>query len=226
MHRTCSRGQKIKRSVVSILFLDLYSHIAVITLFCYNSNLYLEDIRDFQGWEIEASAIGDQGAKKYALGLVILAGYFAGRIFVEMMSTGLFWGYLFDWWTLLKLSKLVIIGVTVGLMEGGIALDDRTPGPHQNDFRDVRALMVATSGLQFLSFILFLRNTFLPFSNFVTGILKVSTQKDLNGSLWGLLTYLFLVHRLSKSLSHSSLLRQFYLSPSCTCTMYNALTTA
>jgi hypothetical protein len=121
--------QTIKRSVLSILFLDLYAHIAVITLFCLYTNLYLEDIRDFQGYEIEASAIGGKDDTNYALGLVILAGYFAGRIIVEMMSIGSFWGYLFDWWTLFKLSRLVSLVVTVRLMEGGITSDDRNIQP-------------------------------------------------------------------------------------------------
>jgi hypothetical protein len=175
--------QTIKQSVLSILFLDLYAHIAVITLFCFNSNLYLEDIRDFQGGEIFASQIGHEGDKRFTLGLYILLGHFSGRQFVEMVSTGMLWGDCFDWWTVFELSKLVLLGITVGLMESGRTLDDSTPGPDKNDFQDIRACMVVMSGLLFLSFILFLRNTFLPFSNFVKGTLKVSTRKDLNGCL-------------------------------------------
>jgi hypothetical protein len=188
--------QTIKQSVLSILFLDLYAHITAIILFCFYSEMYLEDIRDFQGREIHASEIGYEGDRKYALGLAIIVGYFAGRRIVEMMSTGLFLGYIFDWWTIFELSNIVFLSVTVGLMESGHTSDDPTHGLDKNDFADIRALMVVTTGFLFLSFILFLRNAFLSFSNFVKGTLQVSTQKDLNGSLWGRLTSFFLVHRL------------------------------
>jgi hypothetical protein len=77
--------------------------------------------------------------------------------------------------------------VTVGLMESGHTLDDPTPGTDKNDFADIQALMVVTSGLLFLSFIFFLPNTFLPFFNFVKGTLQVRTQKDINGRLCGVI---------------------------------------
>jgi hypothetical protein len=177
--------QSIMQSVLSILFLDLYAHLAVLVLFCFHSDLYLEDIRDFQGGEILDSEIGHENDRHLASGLAILVGYFSGRMLVEMMSAGMFWGYLFDWWTIFELLKLVFLSVTVGLMESGHTSDDPTPGPDKNDFADIRSLMVITSGLLFLSFILFLRNTFLPFSSFVKGTLRVSTQKYLNVlSLW------------------------------------------
>jgi hypothetical protein len=33
-------------------------------------------------------------------------GFFHIRLFAKMMSIGMLWGYLFEWWTLLKLSML------------------------------------------------------------------------------------------------------------------------
>jgi hypothetical protein len=72
-------------------------------------------------------------------------------------------------------------------MESGHTLDDPTPGTDKNDFADIQALMVVTSGLLFLSFIFFLPNTFLPFFNFVKGTLQVRTQKDINGRLCGVI---------------------------------------
>jgi hypothetical protein len=79
----------------------------------------------------------------------------------------------------LELAWYCQIGTTVGVLhydaKCGLTLDDQTPDDDLDAFSVIRAIMAITGGVLFLSLILFLRNTFLPFSNFVTGTVHVST---------------------------------------------------
>jgi hypothetical protein len=167
--------ETIKRSVVALLFLDLYSQLAAIVLFCLVSDKYLKDIRDFQGREILPSQIGS-GAS--FVGLYVLVGYFLLQEGIKILASG-FWEYAMDRWNLFDVAKLVLLLASTIMMESGQTLDDPTNDDLDlNDFSDIRALMAITGGVLFLSCILFLRNTFLPFANFVTGTVHVSNVDD------------------------------------------------
>jgi hypothetical protein len=96
---------------------------------------------------------------------------------IKILASG-FWEYATDRWNLLDVAKVVLLLVSTIMMESGRTLDDPTHDQDLNDFSDIRALMAITGGALFLSLILFLRNTFLPFANFVTGTVHVSNVDD------------------------------------------------
>lgn len=177
--------ETIKRSMVALLFLNLYAQLAAIIVFMLVSENYLEDIRDFQGGEIEDSQIGN-GA--YFHSLYALVGYFFLQAIYEIRSIGL-GEYAMDLWNLFDIAKSVLLLVSTIMMQSGKTLDDPSNNfdENLNDFSDIRSLMTFTGGVLFLSFILFLRNTFLSFSNFVTGTVHVSTIFRLyavHSSIW------------------------------------------
>jgi hypothetical protein len=165
--------ETIKPSMVALLFLDLYSQLAAIVVFILVSDSYLEDIRDFQGGEIENSQIGNGN---HFLVLYILVGYFLLQESYKIRSIG-FWEYATDLWSVFDIAKSLLLLVSTLMMDSGRTLDDPSESLDENlnDFLDIRTLMTFTGGVLFLSLILFLRNTFLSFSNFVTGTVHVST---------------------------------------------------
>jgi hypothetical protein len=166
-----------KRSMVALLFLDLYSQVAAIAVFVLASDLYLEGIRAFQGGEIEDSQIGDETDRYFPFLYALLVFLFLEEIY-KIWSIG-FWEYAMDLWNLFDIVKSVLLLVSTISMKTGTTLED--------DVRYIRALMTFTGGVLFLSLVLFLRNTFLSFSNFVTGTVHVSTICRLyavHSSIW------------------------------------------
>jgi hypothetical protein len=172
-----------RRSMVALLFLDLYSQVATIGVFMFVSDSYLKDIRLFQGKEIELTDIGDGAYYNFLYALVV---YFFLEESHKIWSIG-FWESAMDLWNLFDIFKSVLLLVSTITMQNGVTLDYFTDEDF-NDFSDIRTLMTFTGGVLFLSLILFLRNTFLSFSNFVTGTVHVSTicrlMYAVHSSIW------------------------------------------
>ena len=138
-------------------------------LFCLASDSYLEHIQDIQRGKIDACPSPIEPVA-YFVGLYILLG---GRILlqagVEFLSSG-FSEYSRDHWNWFDIAKALLLLATRIVMQSGHTLDNHLIVVSDNDFEDIRVLMALMGFFLFFSLIVFLRKTFLPFSNSVTGM--------------------------------------------------------
>lgn len=205
-----------QRRAVAVTLFDFYATVVTITLFMIVSSDYLEDVRAYQGWEIDSDEIGQNGERRpYYIALYFMICFFFIRECLECLVQG--FNYIFAVWNVLDILKIVLLLISVIWMQSGATAYATRDNPKdfiessdisdgmvsvglKEVYSDARVMLTITGGVLCLSLVAFLRNAFLPFSSFVSGTANVSNFSFLflcilKRSLTVCLSFLFSIFR-------------------------------
>jgi ankyrin repeat protein len=147
-------AKSIEHQTIFLLMMDFYFYSAWISTFGFAAFHALSE-------ETERRTTGS------ILAMLFLTLYFIARELIELRRSGK--RYVKDVWNWVDQGAIVLVMVTgIRFLTGAELVND---GEVTNSFQ--RAIM-STGALLMLSFVGYLKTTFLPFSNFVGGVMQVS----------------------------------------------------